>query len=127
MTYVTQTAMRNHRFRQAYRRAREERHHACVSQLVDHVLALPVKQGFFVSVDHVLVMHRRRTEGKLPKMGALRLQMWEEIFSAMDSYRISHPGASLTEAACEVVSKATASRFFIPRPIALDLALGAEL
>ncbi len=120
--YVTLTAMRNHRFREAYRRAAAERLETDARRLVEWVRNKPVKQGFFVSADHLLVMVRRRRAGTLPKnMSEENRKMWDEIFAAFDDFRAKHPGASLTEAACRVVSGTTASRFYISPKVALDL------
>lgn len=120
--YITLTAMRNHRFKNAYRRAAKERLEANVSRLVDRVLKEPVKQGFFVSADHLLVMNRRRKAGTLPKnMSDENRRMWDEIFSVLDDLCAKHPGMTLTEAACRVVSGATASRFYISPKVAMDL------
>lgn len=47
--------------------------------------------------------------------------MWAEIFAAFDDFCAKHPGVSLTEAACRVVSGATASRFYISPRVALGL------
>ena len=120
--YVTLTAMRNHRFREAYRRAAAGRLEADIRRIVDKVLKEPVKQGFFVSADHLLVMDRRRRAGTLPKnMSAENRRMWDEIFSVFDDFCAKHPEVSLTEAACRVVSGATASRFYISPKVALEL------
>lgn len=122
MNYVTQTALRNHRFRRAYLRERGQRLGECVERLVERVLGSPVKRGFFVSVDHAIVMDRRRREGKLPQMSKMRRLMWDEIFAALDEYRRLHPRATITDAACAVISSATASRFYISRSEAIRLA-----
>lgn len=123
MKYVTQTAMRNHSFRRAYRKARNERIRESVSRLVDDVLTSPVERGFFVSADHVLVMNRRRREGKLPKMTDLTATMWHEIFTALDDYMSQNPGCYITEAVCHVLANGKASRYFMSRNVAIRLAL----
>lgn len=121
MDYVTQTQMRNHCFRRAFMRARQEKLEANVSQLIDQVLSSPVDRGFFVSVDHVIVMNRLRHEGKLPQMSAMRQQMWHEIFTAIDAYRLNNPKATITEASCNVIACGKASRFYISRRVAMDI------
>lgn len=126
MHYITQKEMRNHCFRRAFRQAREQRLDECVGRIVDRVLNTPVKRGFFVSVDHMLIMERKRRQGKLPTMGALRRQMWDEIFAAIDDYRRRHPRATITDAACSVASSATASRFFIAPSYARKLATSLD-
>lgn len=126
MKNVTLTTMRNHRFRQAYRRAAEQRNEKCISRLVDHVMAQPVAKGFFVSADHVIVMERRRREGTLPRMTAERSAMWQEIFEQLDAYKASHPEATHTAAAIYVAAHGRASRFYISRPVALDIAINAN-
>ena len=126
-SYITLTAMRNHRFRIAYRRAAKERMEANARCLVDRVLNAPVKQGIFVSADHLLVMNRRRRAGTLPKnMSEENRRMWDEIFSIFDDFCAKNPGVSLTEAACRVVSGATASRFYISPKVAMSLVESGE-
>lgn len=83
--------------------------------LLSEVLDSPVEHGFFVSVDHLLVMERRRREGKLPAMSRDTREMWSEIFAAFDAYRQARPEATLTDAAIHVVARGRASRFYISR------------
>ncbi len=127
MKYVTQTAMRNHSFRRAYIKASSGRLRESVGRLVDDVLTSPVERGFFVSADHVLVMNRRRREGKLPRMRGLTARMWDEIFTAIDGYMDLNPGCYITEAVCHVLATGRASRYFMSRNVAMRIALATTL
>lgn len=118
--------MRNRRFINAYRREAEKRLEKCVSRLVDRVMAQPVERGFFVSADYVMVMDRRRREGKLPRMSEENARMWREIFGMIDAYLSEHPGAKRTEAVCHLLARGRASRFYISRNVALELAIRGE-
>lgn len=114
--------MRNHRFMQAYRRAMNLQLESNARRLLNRVINQPVKQGFFVSADHLLVMNRRRRAGTLPKnMSEENKAMWNEIFKALDDTLSTYPNMSLTEAACRVVANATASRFYISPKVAENL------
>lgn len=83
------------------------------SGVIDRVLNSPVERGYFVSVDHLLVMDRLRREGKLRPMGNDTRLMWAEIFNAFDSFLAANPGATRTDAAIEVVARGKASKFYI--------------
>lgn len=121
MKYVTTTNQRNRRFAKAYRDAAVSRPGRSVESLLDEVISKPVPRGFFVSVDHVIVMDRLRREGKLPKMSAERTDMWTELFRQFDEYLAIHAGATRVEAACAVISGGTAPRFYIRRSVARSL------
>ncbi len=81
--------------------------------VVRKVINSPVERGYFVSVDHLLVMDRRRRLGKLPNMSNDNRAMWTEIFNAFDSYMMENPETTRTRAAIHVVSRGRASRFYI--------------
>lgn len=116
MNYVTLTRERNRRLTAAVRhRMAESRLERATEALLDSVLDSPVDRGFFVSVDHIIVMERLRREGKLPRMTETTQKMWGEIFTIFDDFRNNRPGSSLTDAAVHVVARGRASRFFITR------------
>lgn len=123
MNYITETDLRNRRLTQAFRRAAAaDRLQRSVDALLDEVINGPVERGFFVSVDHVLVMDRRRRSRRgMPRPGRGKGEMWAELFRQFDAYLASHPGATRTEAACEVVGRGRAPRFFISRQTAKSI------
>lgn len=122
MNYITTTRQRNHRFTEAFRKAAAAGGPGRpAGALLDEVLNTPVERGFFVGVDHVVVMDRLRREGKLPRMSAERTELWTELFRQFDALRAARPGMSRTAAACAVVSGGTAPRFYIRRSVALSL------
>ena len=105
---------RNFRFTKAVREEMaRQRLSRATDAVIRKVINSPVERGYFISVDHLLVMDRRRRLDKLPKMSDDNRAMWTEIFSAFDSYRLENPDATRTQAAIHVVSRARASRFFI--------------
>lgn len=112
--YLLQKNERNRRLTKAVREhMAKERLNRVTTKMVQHVLDAPVNRGFFVSVDHLLVMERRRREGKLPVMTDTTAGMWNEIFDAFDDVRRKHRKISRTDAAAEVIARGQASRFFI--------------
>lgn len=114
---------RNSRFTRAVRQEMErQRLTRVTSAVVNKVMTSPVERGFFVSVDHVIDMERRRRNGTLPKMSDLNRRMWNEIFATMDSYFEYHPEATYVDAAVWVVSRGRASRFFFSQNVASSLA-----
>ncbi len=114
MKYICMKKERNLRFTKAVREEMaRQRLNRATEAVIRKVINSPVERGYFVSVDHLLVMDRRRRLDKLPKMSDDNKAMWAEIFNAFDSYRSEHPGATRTRAAIHVVSRARASRFFI--------------
>lgn len=114
MNYITQKTERNRRFTRACREAMaRERLSKINEEVLAKVLNSPVERGFFVSVDHLIVMDRRRREGKLPAMGGDTLSMWNEIFATFDAYLHSHPKGTRTDAAIHTVARGKASRFYI--------------
>lgn len=116
MNYITQKQERNRRFTRAVRSELERRRlRRATAAVVDSVLNSPVERGFFVSVDHVLVMDRLRREGKLQPMGSDTRSMWAEIFAAFDAYLTANPSATRTDAAIQVVARGRASRFYLSR------------
>ncbi len=122
MSYVTLTKERNRRLTAAVRRRMaESRLERATEAVLDSVLDSPVDRGFFVSVDHIIVMERLRREGKLPRMSADTGRMWGEIFNIFDDFRSNRPGATLTDAAVHVVARGRASRFFITRANARNI------
>lgn len=105
---------RNRRFTEAVRKKMaQQRLERVTSQIVEEVLNEPVERGFFVSVDHIIVMDRLRREGKMPPLKGVKRQMWEEIFSIFDDFMERNPKQTLTGAAIHVVSRGRASRFYI--------------
>lgn len=113
-TYIVQKDERNRRLTRAIReRLGRERLERATRDVVRQVLEGPVDRGFFVSVDHLLVMDRRRREGKLPRMGEETEQMWREIFAAFDDVRNRNAKISRTDAAAQVIARGQASRYFI--------------
>lgn len=119
MTNITLTNERNRRFTKAVRdemsRLRLKR---ATDSVINSVINSPVEKGFFISVDHLIVMDRRRRLCKLPKMSEENAGMWREIFEIFDRYLVSHPGATRTAAAIHVVSRGRASRFYISKTTA---------
>ncbi len=114
MNYITLKTERNRRFTRAVReKLASERLHRASEAVLAEVLNSPVERGFFISVDHLIVMERRRREGTLPRMGVETARMWEEIFATFDGIMRSEPGITRTDAAAKVVSSGRASRFFI--------------
>lgn len=114
MKHLTLTRERNRRLTEALRKKMaEERLHKVTEAVIQEVLHTPVERGFFVSVDHIIVMERRRREGTLPKMSELHGKMWTEIFAIFDNYREARPESTLTEAAIHVASRTRASRFYV--------------
>lgn len=127
MDYVTLTHERNRRLTTAVRdRMARERLKQVTDKVIRRVLDEPVERGFFVSVDHILVMDRRRREGKLPELTPMIAEMWVEIFSLFDSFLASHPGETRTNAAIHVVSRGRASRFYISPANALKIVKNAK-
>ncbi|MDE6513944.1 MAG: hypothetical protein K2L05_07165 [Muribaculaceae bacterium] len=122
MNYITQTHERNRRFTQAVRREMDrQRLQRATEAVINRVIHSPVEKGYFISVDHLIVMDRRRREGKLPKMADMTAEMWREIFAAFDSYMARNPQSTRTEAAIHVISRGRASRFFITRTLAKNI------
>lgn len=116
------TEMRNRRFTARFRKAlAEERLREATDKLLERVMSAPVERGFYVSVDHVVVMDRRRREGTLPRMSEMRREMWEAIFAALDAMLAENPAMTRVDAAAEVVATATAPRFYISRRVAQRL------
>lgn len=114
MKYICMKKERNLRFTKAVREEMARRRlNRATDSLIRKVINSPVERGYFISVDHLLVMDRRRRLDTLPKMSDDNRAMWTEIFNAFDSYRRDHPEATRTQAAIHVVSSARASRFFI--------------
>lgn len=124
MKYICMKKERNLRFTKAVREemARQRLCRATES-VIRKVINSPVERGYFISVDHLLVMDRRRRLNKLPKMSDDNQAMWNEIFSAFDCYRTDNPGATRTEAAIHVVSRGRASRFYISEENANNILL----
>lgn len=122
MKNVTLTNERNRRFTKAVRdemsRLRLQR---ATDSVINSVMNSPVEKGFFISVDHLIVMDRRRRLRKLPKMSETNAGMWREIFEIFDRYLAENPGATRTAAAIHVVSRGRASRFYISSKIANSL------
>ncbi len=122
MNYITQTHERNRRFTQQVRREMDrQRLRRATDAVINRVIHSPVEKGYFISVDHLIVMDRRRREGKLPKMAEITSEMWREIFATFDSYLAELPQATRTDAAIHVVARGRASRFFISRTLAKSL------
>lgn len=122
MEYITLTRQRNQRLTRAFREAMaRKRLDESVSSVLSRVVNSPVERGYFVGVDHVIVMDRRRREGKLPRMTEKTALMWREIFSHMDAYRAANPRATIVDSACAVVGTATASRFFLTEKTAKSI------
>ena len=114
MTNITQTKERNRRFTKAVRDEMSRlRLRRATDSVINSVIHSPVEKGFFISVDHLIVMDRRRRLCKLPKMSADNAAMWREIFELFDRYMVCHPGATRTAAAVHVVAHGRASRFYI--------------
>lgn len=114
MKYICTKKERNFRFTKAVREEMaRQRLSRVTSDVIRRVIHSPVEKGFFISVDHLLVMDRRRRLDKLPRMSSGNRAMWTEIFNAFDCYRTENPGATRTEAAIHVVSRGRASRFYI--------------
>lgn len=114
MQYITLKNERNRRLSDAVRKKLAQLRLERVSdRIIREVLNEPVERGFFVSVDHIIVMERRRREGTLPRMTADTATMWDEIFRTFDDYLTLHPSGTLTDAAIHVASRGRASRFFI--------------
>lgn len=114
MKYICTKKERNFRFTKAVREEMaRQRLSRVTSDVIRRVIHSPVEKGFFISVDHLLVMDRRRRLDKLPRMSPDNRAMWTEIFKAFDCYRSENPGATRTEAAIHVVSRGRASRFYI--------------
>ncbi|MCM1309887.1 MAG: hypothetical protein NC301_02535 [Bacteroides sp.] len=114
MEYITMIRERNRRFTAALRKKMaQERLEKATNAVINQVLNEPVERGFFVSVDHIIVMDRLRREGKMPPLKEIKRQMWEEIFSIFDQFLQRNPEETLTEAAIHVVSRGRASRFYI--------------
>lgn len=119
MQYITLTQERNRRLTAAVRqKMSQERLQRVTRKVISQVLEQPVERGFFVSVDHIIVMDRRRREGKLPEMSESRTEMWTEIFSVFDRYLAQNPESTRTDAAIHVASQGRASRFYISPAIA---------
>lgn len=122
MNYVTQTHERNRRFTQAVRQEMDrQRLRRATDAVINRVINSPVDRGYFISVDHLIVMDRRRREGKLPRMAEMTAGMWREIFAAFDSVLEQNPGFTRTDAAIQVISRGRASRFFISRTLAKSI------
>lgn len=114
MQYITLKHERDRRLTDAVRKKLAElRLERASDRIIRQVLNEPVERGFFVSVDHIIVMERRRREGTLPRMTASTAMMWDEIFRTFDDYLTLHPSETRTNAAIHVVSRGRASRFFI--------------
>ncbi len=114
MKYICMKKERNLRFTKAVREEMARRRLTRATEsVVRKVINSPVERGYFVSVDHLLVMDRRRRLGKLPNMSSDNRAMWTEIFNAFDSYMMENPEATRTRAAIHVVSRGRASRFYI--------------
>lgn len=122
MNYITQTKERNRRFTEAVRREMDrQRLRRATDAVINRVIHSPVERGYFISVDHLIVMDRRRREGKLPEMAAMTAQMWREIFAAFDSYLARNPRSTRTDAAIHVISRGRAPRFFITGNLAKSI------
>lgn len=128
MRYITLTQERNRRLTDAVRKEMaRERLQRVTRRLICGVLSRPVDRGFFVSVDHIIVMDRRRRENKLPEMSTDKAEMWAEIFRIFDDYLSSHPQDTRTQAAIHVASRGQASRFFISPALAKTIIKNASL
>lgn len=111
------TAIRNASLRSALRReyeaARQAGRQATDAELLRRAVNSPVKQGYFVGIDHAIDMIRLHRTGQMPEhMSVMRRQMWDEIAAKVERRRAA-TGCNTTEAIAHVLSSATASRFFI--------------
>lgn len=122
MNYITLRNERNRRLTAAVRmKMSQQRLQRVTDELLGDVLNSPVERGFFVSVDHIIVMERRRREGTLPPMSDNNRRMWGEIFDEFDRFLTARPGETRTNAAIHVASQGRASRFYITRKNAVRI------
>lgn len=111
------TKMRNGSLCSALRReyeiARKAGRAMTSREALKRVMEAPVADGYFVGVDHAVIMVRRQRKQGLPKgLKPEKQKMWEEI-SAKVGRRIADTGCDLTAAVSHVLSSATASGYFI--------------
>lgn len=121
MKNITFTTMRNRALRRACREAMKETGASSPAEVIDRVIHEPVPRGFFVSVDHAIEMDRKHRAGTLPKLAKGKDAMWEEVFRAVERVQRRHPQMNRCDVVCQVISKATCSRFYLSRREALKI------
>lgn len=116
MKNYTMTKERNRRLRQEV--AREMRSSGCKDARVAlaRVLRRPLERGFYLGVETVLVMDRRRRSGALPVRGKRRAAMWADLFGQVDCLMASDPGLTRVDAVCKVLATGTSRMGFMLGP-----------
>lgn len=105
-------AQRNQRLRREVRRAMG-RLGLSADEVLDLVLNRPLARGFYLGVDSVIVMDRRRRAGKaLPVKGGLRAAMWADLFEQIDRLLGENPKLTRLDAVCRIIATGTSRNGF---------------
>ena len=112
MKNTTLKEQRNRRLRWEVKRAME-RGGLPAARALERVLNRPLPRGFYLGVDSVIVMDRRRRAGKAsPAKGSLRAAMWADLFEQIDRLLGENPRMSRVDAVCRVIATGTSRHGF---------------